>query len=147
MAAVVPNEGELRLINEILDGGLARENWTLKLFKTNVTPAETDTSASYTVADFTNVTTPTLTRTVNNTVTWNTPASGSPTGSWSGEASVAEATYAAQSWTCGASGNTVYGYFFLGATSSKVILAEAFATPRTLANGDTLNFTPRFGVS
>jgi len=60
---------------------------------------------------------------------------------------VAEATYQAQSWTCGASGNTIYGYYFKGATSSKVILAELFGTARTLANGDTLNFTPRIGVA
>jgi hypothetical protein len=147
MPAVIPNEGELRLINEILDGGLARENWTLKLYKTNVTPAETDTTASYTESDFTGYTAKTLTRTVSNGVTWGTPASGSPTGAWSGEASVAESAYVQQTWTCGASGNTVYGYFVVGATSTKLIMAELFAAPRTLVNSDVLNLTPRFGVA
>lgn len=144
MAAIVPNEGEVKLITDLLNGGTL-ENWTLKLFKTNVTPAETDTSASYTVADFTNYTSKTLTRSVNNGVTWNTVASGSPTGSWSAEASVAESAYQQQSWTCGATGNTIYGYWIEGATSAKVLLAEAFASSRVLANGDTLNLTPRFG--
>jgi hypothetical protein len=147
VAAIVPNEGEARLLLEILDGATTRENWTLKLFKNNVSPAETDTSASYTLADFTNVTTPTLTRTVVNASTWNTITQGAPTGAWSAEASVAESTYQQQTWTCGATGNTIYGYFIVGATSAKVILAEAFGTPRTLANGDTLNFTPRFGAA
>ena len=117
------------------------------LFKSNTTPAETDTTATYTTADFTNYSGKTLTRTVNNGSTWNTPASGSPTGSWSGEASVAEATYQQQSWTCGSTGNTVYGYYLVGATSGKFVLAEAFGTARALADGDTLNLTPRFGVS
>jgi len=145
MSAVCPNEGELQLINDLLNGGT--HNWTLQLFKTNVTPAETDTNSTYTAADFTNYTTKTLTRTVNNGVTWNTPASGSPTGSWSAEASVAESTYQQLSWTCGASGNTIYGYWIVDATTTKVILAEAFGTARTLANGDTLNLTPRIGVA
>lgn len=145
MPAVVPNDSEPTLLSNLLAGG-ALENWTLKLYKTNVTPAETDTIASYTVADFTNYTNKTLTRSISGS-TWSTPASGAPTGSWSGEASVAESTYQQQSWTCGATGNTIYGYWIEGATSTKLIMAELFATARTLASGDTLNLTPRIGLA
>lgn len=147
MAMVIPNAGETRLLTELLDGGTTRENWTLKLFKTNVTPAETDTAGTYTEADFTNYVAKTLTRTINAGTTWGTAASGSPTNSWSAESAVAESAYQQQSWTCGASGNTVYGYFLVGATSTTLIGAESFSTARTLANGDTLNLTPRFGLA
>jgi len=149
MPGIVPNEGEVRLLTELLDGATARENWLLKLYKTNVTPSETDTSASYTECDFTNYTSKTLTRTIA-AGTWGTPASGAPTNAWSSEAAVAESTYNSgtpQQWTCGLTGNTVYGYFYQGASSGKVVLAEQFATPRTLANGDTLSLTPRFGAA
>lgn len=147
MPAIVPNEGEQRALLEWLDGGTTRENHYLKLFKTNITPVETDTLATYTEADFTGYSQKTLTRTVNNGVTWGTVAGVAPTGAWSGEASVAESAYVQQSWTCGATGNTVYGYLLVGVTSGKVILAEAFASPRTLANGDVLQLTPRMGAA
>jgi len=145
----VPNEGAERLLLEILAGGTARENWTLRLYKNNKTPAESDTMASYTEADFTNYVSKTLTRTINNGVTWNTITVNAPTGGWapSGNTNVAESTYQAQSWTCGSSGNTVYGYVIEGATSAKCIGAELFAVARVLANSDVLNLTPRFGVA
>lgn len=153
MAFVIPNEGELRLINELLDGGLARENWTLKLFKSNTTPGETDTSATYTAvttSDWPGYADVTLTRTVSGS-TWNTPANGSPTNSWSAEASVAESTYgsAALTFTNNHASNvvTVYGYIIVGATSAKLIAAETFAASRTLNPNDQLTFTPRFGLS
>ena len=149
MPGIVPNEGELRLLAELMDGATARENWLLKLMRTAVTPAETDTAASYTEANFTNYAAKTLNRSVGG-ANWSTPASGAPTGGWSAEAAVAESTYGGgtpQSWTCGATGNTIYGYWYEGATSGKVLLAEQFATPRTLALNDVLNFTPRFGLS
>jgi hypothetical protein len=41
-------------------------------------------------------------------------------------------------------GDTVYGYFIIGVSSGKLICAEAFATPRTLASGDTISLTPIF---
>jgi hypothetical protein len=136
MSLLVPDEGEVRLLTELLDGGTTRENWTLKLYKTNVTPAETDTSASYTECDFTNYVSKTLTRTVG-AGTWGTPSTA---------AGVTSSTYHSgtpQTWTCGAAGNTVYGYFVVGATSGKVAFAELFDTPRTLAADDTLNLTPK----
>lgn len=153
MALLIPNEGEVQLLTDLLGGGTL-ENWTLKLFQSNTTPAETDTAATYTEANFTSYSAQTLTRTISAS-TWNTPASGSPTGSWasglglSGETSVAESPYgsSARSWTCGTTGNTIYGYYIVGATSTKLIGAEKFATARTLANSDTLSFTPRIGLA
>lgn len=150
MSMVFPNEGEVVLLNNLLAGG-SLEDWILTLYKSNTTPSETDVFASnpFTTADFTNYTNKTLTRSQSGS-TWAAAASGAPTGGWSGEAAVAESTYGGgtpQTWTCGASGNTVYGYFYKGNSSSKFIAAELFATARTIASGDVLNFTPRTGLA
>jgi hypothetical protein len=134
MALLVPDVGEVRLLTELLDGGTARENWTLKLYKTNVTPAETDTAASYTEADFTGYATKTLTRTVSG-ATWSTPATA---------AGVTSSTYgaAAQSWSA-TSAQTIYGYYVVGATSTILIYAELFGSSISLVNPSTLTLQPK----
>ena len=62
MALLVPREGDVQLLTDLLGGG-ALENWQLGLFHANITPAETDTAATYTAqeATFTNSTRKTLT--------------------------------------------------------------------------------------
>lgn len=111
------------------------ENYILKLFQNNVTPDQTFVPGSLTEANFTNYAAKTLTR-----ATWNAAVTVS---------SKAQSSYgsAAQSWTCGASGNTVYGYWIEGATSSVCLWAERFAVSRVLASGDVLNLTPQFTLS
>ena len=121
------------------------EDIVLKLYKTNVTPAETDTVASYTVADFTNYANKTLTS-QRATTAWADAASGAPTSSWSAEASVAESTYVAQSWSPG-SPQTIYGYWLEGAVSAKLYGAELFSSSKNLVSGDTLTLTPRLGAA
>jgi hypothetical protein len=146
MALLCPHEGNIKTLTDMLAGG-SLENWQLGLFNSNITPAETDTAATYTAHEttFSGYSRVTLTRSITGT-TWQTPALAAPSGSppWSSRTQVAHSQYgtAPQSWTCGTTGDTVYGYFILGATSGKLICAEAFATPRTLANGDTLSLTP-----
>jgi hypothetical protein len=144
MALLVPDEGEVQLLKDLL-GAAALENWTLKLYSNNKTPAESDTAASYTEATFTGYVAKTLTRDTAGGH-WATPASGSPTGGWSGETNVAESTYNAQTWSPTTS-QTIYGYFIVGATSTKCIFAEIFSSAKNLANGDTLSLTPRLGLS
>jgi hypothetical protein len=140
MTLLVPDEGEVRMLTELLDGGTSRENWTLKLYKNDKTPAEADTPAAYTECDFTDYVAKTLTRTVG-AGTWGTPATADGTTS---------STYNSGtplSWTCGASGNTVYGYYVVGASSGKLIYAERFGSARTLVNGDVLNLTPKLELA
>lgn len=129
-ALLVPDVGEVECLKRLLYQATA--DLTLKLYKTNVTPAEGDTHSSYTVADFTNYVNKTLTASQTGS-TWAAPSTSTGTSS---------TTYAAQSWTCGASGNTVYGYWVQ--TADPILMwAELFATARTLASGDVLNLTPR----
>src|SRR5271157_5086339 len=143
MALLVPHQGDVQLLTDLLGGGTL-ENWLLGLFNSNITPAETDTASTYTAHEtaFTSYTRKTLTRSIGSS-TWNNPVSQAPSGSppWSSRTQVGHSQYGstAQTWTCGTTGDTIYGYFIIGATSGKLICAEAFATPRTLANGDTLS--------
>ena len=150
MALRVVNEGEVQLLRDLLAidgtaGVVTLEAWTLKLFSNNYTPVEPDTSANYTEATFTGYTSKPLIR-EGLAGHWSAPAAGAATGAWTTEASVAEATYAAQSWTA-LSAQTIYGYYVVGATSGKVIWAERFVAAQVLAINDVLTFTPRLGIS
>ncbi|WP_165221905.1 hypothetical protein [Aquisphaera insulae] len=148
MAFLVPHEGDVQLLTDLLGGGTL-ENWLLGLFHANITPSETDTAAAYTAqeATFTNYARKTLTRSIG-AGAWNTPVVQAPGGSpaWTARAQVGHSQYGStsQTWTCGATGDTIYGYFIIGATSGKLICAEAFAAPRTLVSGDSLSITPVF---
>ncbi len=110
MALVVVNEGELELLDKCLKDTLSTdENMILHLYKNNYTPVAATTSTDFTEADFTNYVNKTLART-----TWNAAVTVS---------GKAESSYgsAPLSWTCGATGNTIYGYWVQGATSNKVL--------------------------
>lgn len=109
------------------------ETYLLKLYKTNVTPNSVTAKTSFTEANFTGYAARTLTR-----ANWSNAITN---GSSAGEASYGTTP---QSWTCGVTGNTVYGYWVEGTTSAKVLWAELFGTSRVLASGDILNLTPKF---
>ena len=111
------------------------ENYILKLFHTDVTPDQNSASSSFVEATFTNYAAETLTRT-----DWNAAVTVS---------NKAQASYgsAALSWTCGATGDTIYGYWVEGATSGTCLWAEAFATARVLADSDVLNLQPVFTLN
>jgi hypothetical protein len=144
MPKLIPNEGEVKLLSDIFDAS-AREDWYLKLIKADFTATETFTAASVTFADFDGYSDKTLTRTRTGS-TWQAPASQSPSGGspWSAETNVAYIQYgtAAQSWTCTGTGNTIYGYAYVGVSSGKLIAIEKFDTPRPLSNGDSLSILP-----
>lgn len=142
MSFIIPREGALIALAELLASG---EAWQLGLYNSAVTPSETDTATTYTSREtaFSGYSRKTLTRSVSG-ATWGTPALASPSGSpaWTGRGQVARSAYQPQSWTVGATGDTIHGYFVVGATSGKLLLAGSFAPPRTLATGDVLTVTP-----
>src|SRR5262245_44697244 len=115
MALLAPDVGEVELLDKMLKDALSvDEDFTLKLYKTNVTPAESDTASSYTVADFTNYVNKTLTR-----------------AGWAGASTsggTTSTTHSQQSWTNGGSSQTIYGYYVIGATSTVLLWAELFTT-------------------
>lgn len=129
MTLLVPNNGE----GDLLSFGLNKstpENVVLRLYSNNVTPAETDTAASYTETDFSGYAALTLTG-----ASW-TINEGAPT----------EASYAQQTFTSNAAqSKTLYGYFGTRATSGRIAWAERFSdAPISIANnGDTVKVTPK----
>lgn len=130
MALVVPNAAEDVMLQNILNK-TAPQNKTLKLFTNNITPAETDTAATYTEASGNGYA----------AISLSTPASwtitpGNPT----------TAAYPEQVFTfTGALGN-VYGYYVVETVSGIIQWAERFPTaPYNIANnGDQIKITPQF---
>jgi hypothetical protein len=134
MALKVPNEGELQLLEKMIRDHLStNEDYILKLYKVNHTPDNPDSTANYTEATFTNYVPVTLAR----GTAWNAATTNG---------TLAEIQFGTQqSWTSGASGNTIFGYYVYGANAPNDLLwAEKFGTPRVLANQDVLNLTPKF---
>ena len=136
MPLVVPNEGELILLDYMLKDVSVTADYILRLFKNDVTPDQDSTDGTFTEADFTDYAEVTMTRA-------NWQAAVTATGK--GESSYGTAP---QSWTCGATGNTIYGYWVETTdVTPKILWAERFATSRVLADGDVLNITPKFTLS
>jgi hypothetical protein len=129
MALLVPNQGE-QIALEALLNKTAPQDLDLCLFKNDVTPGETDTEATYTVADFTGYATIQLTA-----ASW-TVTPGAPT----------SAAYAQQTFTssAGSQNQAIYGYYLKQRTSGKLVYAERFSDgPYTIVNnGDAIKVTP-----
>jgi hypothetical protein len=102
------------------------ENFLLRLYQNNYTPDATSVLADFLEANFTNYSEKTLSR--SNFSAAATDVSGDAFTEYNSD----------QVWTCGATGNTIYGYYMVGATSGELYWAEEFATSRSLVNGDTL---------
>jgi hypothetical protein len=134
MPLVVPDEGEIQLLQKMLKNALSTdETYLLKLYRVDYTPISTTAKGSFTEANFTGYAARTLTRAL-----WSAAITNS--------SSAGEASYGTSpsSWTCGTTGNTIYGYWVEGTTSAKVLWAERFSTSRVLASGDILNITAKF---
>ena len=131
MALVTPNNGEGDALAAVV-AKAAAENLKLCLYQNDVTPAETDAAAAYTVANFTGYADITLTA-----ASW-TVTEGAPS----------EAAYPQQTFTSSAdqASQSIYGYFFTRVTSGRIAWAERFpAGPYAIANnGDNIKVTPKF---
>ncbi len=135
MSIMSPNEGKQEILARVLYGNAGSENLSLRLFKNNVTPAETDTTATYTVANFTGYSNQTLTSS-QAAGTWPVPTVAS---------NLASSTYATTiTWTA-TSDQTIYGYFIVGASSGKTYFSQAFASPKSLvgADSDQISIIPK----
>lgn len=127
MALVLVDQGE-NLVLEMIVNKTAAQSLVLKLFKSNSTPGETDTEATYTEADFTGYSSKALTG-----------------ASW-GAASGGSIAYALQTFTstAGSQNQAVYGYYIIQTTSGKLVWSERFTDgPYTIVNnGDEIKVTP-----
>ena len=107
------------------------QDLSLRLFKNNITPAETDTAATYTIADFTGYSSITLTG-----ASW-TVSGTAPT----------QIAFAQQTFTSSANQTlqNIYGYFYLRASAADIMGAERFTSaPFPIENnGDEVRITPQ----
>jgi hypothetical protein len=132
MALNVPDVGENKIL-EMIVNKTAPENLILRLYQNNITPSDTDTTATFTEATFTGYAAITLTG-----ATWSAAAAG------------AIAYSAQQTFTCsGASSNSIYGYYVTQATSTVLIWAERDgAAPFSIVNsGDAIKITPTISAN
>lgn len=131
MALVLPDVGE-NIALEALVNKTAPQDLVLRLYTNNITPAETDTAATYTEATFTGYSAVTL--------------SGA---SWSGAGDTV--SYDLQTFTSSANQAAVdhYGYYLTQATSGKLVWAERFSDgPYTITNlNDKIEVTPTITAS
>jgi hypothetical protein len=132
------DEGGLELLDKMLKDALSvDEGYLLKLFNVStLTPSAAMTSNDFTgkTATFTNYSIGALSRSG-----WSAATTSNNT---------AVAVYSsAISWTCGATGDTIYGYMLEAATSHKVLWAEKYSVARVMGNGDILNIIPKFTIA
>ena len=129
MTIVVPNAGEVVNLSYFVGKTASTENVKYQLFATNITPAETDTAGTYTIATGGGYADITLTGS-----SW-TVTGGAPT----------SASYAQQTWTFTGTlttNPTIYGYIVVGATTGTLFWAESFTSFTPANNGDNIKITP-----
>lgn len=135
MAIVIPDAAKIEWMKRLLYANAGSENLSLRLFKTNVTPADSDTAGSYTVADFTGYSNTTLTSSQSGS-TWPVPTASANKGT---------ATYGTTaSWTA-TSDQTIYGWYMVFSTSGIIAAAQSFGAGKPLigASSDVISIVPR----
>ena len=127
MSLLVPIVGENKMVEAVVNK-TAPENLVLRLFSSNITPADSDTAGTYTEATFAGYASITLTG-----------------ASW-GAASAGTTSYAQQTFTLTSTGaaQNIYGYYVTQFTSGVLMWAERDgAGPFAITNnGDTIKVTP-----
>ena len=129
MTLKIPNQGEDRLLGIALGKYSQETNLVLRLFSSNTTPGETDTTATYTEVSGNGYSAVNLTA-----ASW-TITEGAPT----------EAAYPQVTFTfTGAAGN-VYGYYVTGSSSPELLWAERFTDgPYNITtSGDQIKITAK----
>lgn len=135
MSLVLADVGADLILNTFFNN-TAAQNLKLKLFATNVTPADTDTVATYTEAAGGGYASKTL-----NNNSWTVNAANNPS----------DAVYAEQTFTFTGpltTNTTVYGYYITDNAGTTLIWAERFGSSFVPTNnGDMIKITPKFQLS
>lgn len=130
MTIVIPNHGEGDGLSAFVNKA-AVSDLIMRLYSNNITPAETDTAATYTESAFTGYAAKNLVG-ANWTVTEGAPST---------------ASYAMQQYTstAGSQAASVYGMFMTRTTGGRIALAERFTgAPFSIVNnGDYIQVTPQ----
>lgn len=128
MTLLVPNNSEGDALQYFVNRA-APQDLVLRLYTNNITPAETDTAATYTEASGNGYASVTLTG-----ASWAAPSEGAPS----------SIGYAQQIFTFTGNLGNVYGYFMTRASSGRIGLAERFSDGpyNVVNNGDQIKITP-----
>lgn len=135
MAIVIADVAKIEWLKRALYGNASAENITQKLFKSATTPADSDVAATFTPADFTGYSNFTLTSSQSGP-TWAVPtASGN----------IASSIYGTTNTLTATTDQTVYGIYWVFATSGILALAQAYGVGRALigANSDQISVINR----
>ncbi len=131
MTIVIQDGAESNALQLYTNKIAAGQNLSLRLFQNNITPAEADTAATYTIATFTGYASITLTG-----ASW-TVSGTAPT----------QIAFAQQTFTSSADQTlqNIYGYFYLRITALDIMGAERFTSaPFPIENnGDEIRITPQ----
>lgn len=130
MALLVPNIGEATVLSYLVNKSGNTENLVFRLFTNNITPAETDTAATYTEASGGGYSSVTATG-----ASW-TITQGAPTA----------ATYPQMTYTFTGpltTNTTIYGYYVTRASTGDLVLAETFTSFTPTNSGDNIKLTPQ----
>jgi hypothetical protein len=130
MTILFPGKGEQTALDYITGRTASTIPLTMKLFCNNITPAYTDTAATYTEASGGGYAAIALTGS-----SWSAASGSGP----------ASTSYAQQTYTFTGvltTNTTVYGYFDVLTTGGTIMLAEAFTAFTPAASGDSIKITP-----
>lgn len=130
----VPDSAELIALKAFIGHTAQSEDSVVGLFTSNITPADTDTAATYTAIE---------------AVGGGYNRKSLLKGDWVVTAN--PITYAAQTWTFTGALNAnavIYGYFLLRATTLDIMWSENFGSGfQPLANNDALTLALQLGAS
>lgn len=130
----VPDSAELIALKAFIGHTAQSEDSVVGLFTSNITPADTDTAATYTAIE---------------AVGGGYGRKSLLKGNWVVTAN--PITYAAQTWTFTGALNAnavIYGYFLLRATTLDIMWSENFGSGfQPLANNDALTLALQLGAS
>lgn len=145
MALIVPHEGDVQLLTELLSNG---EDWLLCLYTAGISITENTkySDISRYEANFQGYSQATLTRSISPS-TWSQPVSIRPAGSpatWISRSQVGHSQYGVSPilFECTAGFQTIYGYFAVGSESGALIFAEGFATYQMVSPGNPIPILP-----
>ena len=134
MGLVIPKVGEIELLNKMLIAALSTdEDYVLRLYSNNIAPNSESIASSFNEATFAGYAPKVLTR-----AGWSFPTTVSDT---------AQTSYSQQSWTCAGLGETIYGYYVVGANSGTLLWAEEFEFSKLVSSTDVLNLVPTFSFA
>lgn len=135
MPLIVPDVGEVVLLEAIRTLLNTPASYSLALFQSNTTPTQSSVYGDFTLANFSGYGAATFSD-------WNAVSTVS------NKAKMVTAAQKTFSHNGGATSNTIYGYLYYKISGTVILWAERFTNPITMAaSGDVIAVTPAFTLN